>query len=92
MTTAMEKIVTEAQPAAPTAPNVPAVSIAPAVRIVRGHPDDVELAALVAGLAASGSEEDEHPGNAPAAWSDRSRLLPRAARPVGPDAWRWSLR
>ena len=65
------------------------------VHVVRGTPDDVELAALVAGLAAvavadDGAETAQRSG----AWSDRSRSL-RGARPApapGPDAWRWSLR
>lgn len=65
--------------------------LAPAVQIVRGHPDDIEVAALVAGLAASAVAEEE-PATADDAWSDRSRLLRSAARPISADAWRWSLR
>jgi len=63
------------------------------VRVVRGAPDEHELAALVAGLVvASGHTEDP----APAAWTDRRRVLARpSARPLppppGPDSWRWSL-
>ena len=64
------------------------------VHVVRGTPDDMELAALVAGLAAvSGTDDVGH--DAPrSAWSDRSRMLRgRPARPAsGPDGWRWSLR
>jgi hypothetical protein len=65
------------------------------VQVVRGTPDDVELAALVAGLLAAGSDE-QHPVDATpvtSAWSDRRRCVRggRADRP-GPDAWRWSLR
>ncbi len=67
---------------------------APHVQVVRGAPDDVELAALVAGLAAVAV--DDEPGGRPggSAWTDRSRRLRGAAgTPVpGPDAWRWSLR
>ncbi|MBO9554665.1 acyl-CoA carboxylase epsilon subunit [Cellulomonas sp.] len=66
------------------------------VQVVRGTPDDVELAALVAGLLAAGSDEHHHPdADAPvtSAWNDRRRTVRGGgpARP-GPDAWRWSLR
>lgn len=69
------------------------------VQVVRGTPDDVELAALVAGLvAATGGGEDgasDWPGSAPrAGWADRARTVPGGGatwRP-GPDAWRHSLR
>ncbi|TWP48302.1 acyl-CoA carboxylase subunit epsilon [Lentzea tibetensis] len=62
----------------------------PLLRLVRGTPDDHELAALtavVAGLASAAPAAD-----APArrsAWADRSRLV---RRPVqhGPGAWRAS--
>ncbi|HEY5515148.1 MAG TPA: acyl-CoA carboxylase epsilon subunit [Pengzhenrongella sp.] len=66
------------------------------VQVVRGEPDDVELAALVAGLAAAGGgPPDDAP--APSMWSDRSRALrgrtgPRTPLAPGLDAWRWSLR
>ncbi|WP_199422285.1 acyl-CoA carboxylase epsilon subunit [Actinotalea solisilvae] len=71
----------------------------PDVRVVRGEPDDVELAALVAGLAASAADEDPGPGPTAAsragdaarrwraaAWPSPGRLAP------GADAWRWSSR
>ncbi|MGY4645529.1 acyl-CoA carboxylase subunit epsilon [Cellulomonas sp. URHB0016] len=66
------------------------------VQVVRGTPDDVELAALVAGLIAAGSEEDVRVDATPtvlSAWNDRGRAVRGgdATRP-GPDAWRWSLR
>ena len=67
----------------------------PHVRVVRGTPDDVELAALVAGLVAATAvvdEVDEH--EVPGAWSDRARGLRGSGdawRP-GPDTWRWSAR
>lgn len=64
------------------------------VHVVRGAPDDVELAALVAGLAAAGADDD-HVEAAPAgAWTDRSRGLRGPLPPTtpGPDRWRWSLR
>lgn len=63
------------------------------VRVVRGAPDDVELAALVAGLVAAASDEAA-PDTAPrTAWTDRARVLRGTVAPVaGADAWRWSLR
>lgn len=68
------------------------------VHVVRGEPDDVELAALVAGLAAAGAgAHDEVLPAPPSAWMDRSRALrgragPRTPVSPGADAWRWSLR
>lgn len=65
------------------------------VRVVRGAPDDIELAALVAGLAAASARSDD--GDEPATrsmWRDQARAMrgdPVRAAP-GPDAWRWSLR
>ncbi|NCT91088.1 acyl-CoA carboxylase subunit epsilon [Cellulomonas sp. APG4] len=68
----------------------------PDVRVVRGEPDEVELAALVAGLAARGShppgaDRSDEPGpRAGRRW--RGALHPAARVPApGPDAWRWSL-
>jgi hypothetical protein len=66
------------------------------VQVVRGTPDDVELAALVAGLVAAsagGDETGEEPPRSPA-WADRARAVRGGAtgwRP-GPDAWRHALR
>jgi len=65
------------------------------VHVVRGEPDDVELAALVAGLVAAGSgAPDDAPAASPSAWNDRSRALRSPGRSLAPgtDAWRWSLR
>lgn len=65
----------------------------PHVRVVRGVPDDVELAALVAGLVAAAADEDATPeGTTRSAWTDRARSL-RGRTPLshGGDAWRWSL-
>ena len=68
------------------------------VRVVRGAPDDLELAALVAGLvAAAGDAQDDAPAASHDAWTDRARAMrPRSApgTPLVPglDAWRWSLR
>ena len=67
----------------------------PDVRVVRGAPDDDELAALVAGLAAS-TPPEEHPHEAlTESWTERrrwregARTLTNPLTP-GPDAWRWS--
>jgi hypothetical protein len=64
------------------------------VHVVRGAPDDVELAALVAGLAAVRVTEEPLPEAPRSAWTDRSRGTrgPTSASRPGPDAWRWSLR
>ncbi|MBB5805959.1 hypothetical protein F4560_005727 [Saccharothrix ecbatanensis] len=66
------------------------MSGAPHLRVVRGNPDDVELAAVtavVAGLAASEGPAEDKPRRS--AWADKSRLL---RRPLahGPGAWRSS--
>ena len=67
--------------------------VAPAVRIVRGAPDDVELAALVAGLVASSSPFEDEVAAGAHRWADPARLV-RGSRSwsPGPDSWRWSLR
>ena len=70
----------------------------PDVRVLRGAPDDVELAALVAGIAAG-----RRPVEGPTGARDRTRREAAArrrgrdgAQPLcdplapGPDAWRWS--
>ena len=65
------------------------------VRVVRGEPDDLELAALVAGLVAASARVDHRDEPVMrSAWNDRSRTMrDRAGRAApGPDAWRWSLR
>jgi hypothetical protein len=64
------------------------------VQVVRGTPDDVELAALVAGLAAVQIADDAGVDAPRSAWSDRARTMrgPRPAPHPGPDTWRWSLR
>lgn len=70
---------------------------APHVQVVRGTPDDVELAALVAGLVAAAGAGGDEPDGAWAprdGWSDRAHTM-RGARSTwrtGPDAWRRSLR
>ncbi|AEI12996.1 acyl-CoA carboxylase subunit epsilon [Cellulomonas gilvus] len=65
-------------------------------QVVRGAPDDVELAALIAGIIASGAgavAPADDPRRAGSAWADRRRQLrPAPAPSAGPDTWRWSLR
>ncbi|HEX5121553.1 MAG TPA: acyl-CoA carboxylase subunit epsilon [Pseudonocardiaceae bacterium] len=63
----------------------------PLLRVVRGTPDDDELAALtavVAGIASAPPPASRRP--APRSrWADRSALV-RGSLPSGPDAWRAS--
>lgn len=67
------------------------------VQVVRGAPDEVELAALVAGLvaASAGADAADHwsdGGEQRSAWvARRHGVRPSGWRPA-PDAWRWSLR
>ena len=68
------------------------------LRVVRGTPDDAELAALVAGvvaMAAVNSDEPE-PGAPTSAWMDRSRTMRGASHALplarGEAAWKNSLR
>lgn len=64
------------------------------MRVVRGAPDDVEVAALVASLAAVASRGSAVAPEEPAVRSEWSRPL-RAATPSprsAADGWRWSLR
>ncbi|MGW4112055.1 acyl-CoA carboxylase subunit epsilon [Actinosynnema sp. NPDC004786] len=60
------------------------------LRVVRGNPDDVELAAVAAvvvGLAGAGSPVPAQPHRS--AWSDKARQV-RRPLPHGPGAWRAS--
>ncbi len=74
------------------------VAAAAQLHVVRGHVDDDELAALVAGVVAytaAASGEAETPGSPTSAWMDRSRSM--RGRRVGilgrgETAWRHSLR
>lgn len=65
------------------------------VRVVRGDPDAMELAALIAGLtAASAGVEDAERAQIRHRWMDRSHALRNGARVPperGVDSWRWSL-
>jgi hypothetical protein len=63
----------------------------PVLRVVRGNPDDVEVAALTAAvvaLASAGGEEKTEP-KAPSRWSDRGAMM-RVPLRHGPGAWRAS--
>ena len=64
----------------------------PPVRIVRGTPDEDEVAALIAGLAAA-QQDDVEPA-APAPRSAWRRGTGRSGDGFGRtgDDWRWSLR
>ena len=62
------------------------------VRVVRGDPDEEELAALVAGIiavAASLHEPEPEVIHLPP-WTDHGRRIGVALAPA-PTAWRWSL-
>ncbi|MFC6089471.1 acyl-CoA carboxylase subunit epsilon [Saccharothrix lopnurensis] len=66
------------------------MSAQPHLRVVRGNPDDEELAALTAVVAALASRPAPQAA-APrrSAWADRSRLVRRPLH-AGPGAWRAS--
>ena len=61
----------------------------PHLRIVRGNPDAVEIAAVVAALTALRAPSDA-PAPQRSLWSSRARNTRPAARP-GPGAWRASM-
>ncbi|MGH3436653.1 MAG: acyl-CoA carboxylase subunit epsilon [Sciscionella sp.] len=63
----------------------------PLLRVVRGNPDDAEVAALaavVAGIGASAAAEQPSLAGR-SLWADRATLQPRLPHP-GPGAWRAS--
>ena len=67
------------------------------MRVVRGAPDDEELAALLAGMVAmaNAAEQDDEPGSPTSAWMDRARTMRGVQVGVlgrGATAWRHSLR
>lgn len=59
--------------------------------VVRGTPTDAELAALTVVLAAAAARPADPEPAARSAWADPAARL-RRPLPVGPDAWRRSLR
>ncbi|GAB3585470.1 acyl-CoA carboxylase subunit epsilon [Amycolatopsis endophytica] len=63
----------------------------PLLRVVRGNPDDAELAALTAVVAAasSGEPEPEKPERT-SLWADRASLVRRPLPQPGSGAWRAS--
>lgn len=63
----------------------------PVLRVVRGNPDDAELAALTAvvAAAASAAPEPEKPERT-SFWADRSALVRRPLPQPGSGAWRAS--
>lgn len=83
----------------PTEAAKSATASAAGMKVVRGTPDDSELAALVAGMVAYASavdDSDNEPGSPTSAWMDRIRTM-RGRRVIGPlgrgpSAWRHSLR
>jgi hypothetical protein len=63
----------------------------PFLRVVRGEPDDVEVAAVTAvvlSLASTRAASTSEPG-LPSRWADRAALI-RRTLPAGPGAWRAS--
>jgi hypothetical protein len=63
----------------------------PALRVVRGTPDEAELAALVAVLAARSGSGEPAPEPERGGWGDRTQLV-RGQLPFGRGAWRRSAR
>jgi hypothetical protein len=62
----------------------------PLLRVVRGTPDDEELAALTAVVAAIAAQRPAPTAEAPSShWADRAALV-RRPLPHGPGAWRAS--
>lgn len=68
----------------------------PVLRVVRGNPDDAEIAALTTvlmGLGASSADEPDQDGSL-SMWADREASLryPGGRRPLspGPNSWRAS--
>jgi len=77
-------------------PTVAGQADPPFLTVVRGHPDETELAALVTVLAArvgaaaaAAAQPPRSQRTGSSRWSDRSRLLREPVAP-GPGAWRRS--
>jgi acyl-CoA carboxylase epsilon subunit len=69
-----------------------AVAEQPLLRVVRGNPDDTELAALTAVVATVASVSGDRTGKPPSRrswWADRAAMLRSPVRP-GEGAWRAS--
>lgn len=70
----------------------------PQVKVLRGSPDELELAALVAGIVAGrAAPADDHDPRRTRQAADRRRWVDGALRlrdrhAAGGDAWRWSGR
>jgi len=74
----------------PCAENVAGATVsAHELRVVRGAPDDVEVAALAVVLAALAAPPPPERAGPPSRWVDRPAHL-RRPLPVGPHAWRTS--
>ncbi len=69
--------------------DTPEAATEPLLRVVRGTPDDAELAAMVAAVAALLSESGSVDEGTPSAWGERASRL-RRPLPHGPGAWRSS--
>jgi hypothetical protein len=73
--------------------------VTPQVKVLRGSPDELELAALVAGIVAGRAVPTDDGAERRRAreaasrrrWVDAAARL-RATHAPGPDAWRWSGR
>jgi len=59
------------------------------IRVTRGAPDDVEVAALAVVLAALAAPPPPEQAGPPSRWVERAARLRRPLA-VGPDAWRTS--
>lgn len=72
-----------------------ALAAASRVKVVSGVPDDAEVAALVAGLAAVAGNTPSEPETSADCqqWTNRRRPIARMdVVEHGEDQWRWSLR
>lgn len=63
--------------------------LASPIRVVKGLPDDVELAALVASILSARAAPGEDDGSGSSVWADPARRWGVPPTP-GRAAWRWS--